>query len=185
MQTLNAYLEHVFLALGTLPPLFVRWTLILQLCTHATSRESHFLIVCTFTSVTTPLQHSSQFQFYIFCVFGYLINSIYLTRPWGQEQYMVNISIGISKNRHSTNDFGKMLNRNYFFLFLFFPLLFFSPLFSFFKPVLQHMEVHWPGVESELQLQAYTTATARSLTHWVRPGTEPTSSQILCGFSTY
>ena len=68
--------------------------------------------------------------------------------------------------------------------------------FSFLQPHMQHMEVPGPGVESELQLQVYTTATAmpdpspvcnlhcnlrqhRSLTHWARPGIEPTSSQTL------
>ena len=62
-----------------------------------------------------------------------------------------------------------------------------------------HMEVPGPGVESELQLQDYTTATvmwdlscicdlaavcgnARSLIHWVRPRIKPTFSQTLCWF---
>ena len=59
------------------------------------------------------------------------------------------------------------------------------------------MEVPRLGVESELQLLAYTTATATampdpsytaahgnagSLTHWVRPGIEPSSSWILFRF---
>ena len=40
------------------------------------------------------------------------------------------------------------------------------------------------GVESELQLSAYTTAHSNtgSLTHWARPGIEPTFSWILLGF---
>ena len=59
------------------------------------------------------------------------------------------------------------------------------------------MEIPGLGVESELQLQAYTTAmatldpscvcdqhcslhVARSLTHWTRPGIEPVSSQRQC-----
>ena len=64
------------------------------------------------------------------------------------------------------------------------------------------MEVPRLRVESELQLQVYTTATAtrdlsrvcdlyaaahgkvRSLTHWGRPGIEPTSSWVLVGFMT-
>ena len=46
------------------------------------------------------------------------------------------------------------------------------------------MEVPRLGVESELQLLAYTTAhcNARSLTHWARPGIKPESSWILVGF---
>ena len=64
----------------------------------------------------------------------------------------------------------------------------------------QHMEVLSLGVESELQLPAYATATAtqdpshicdlyhssrcESLTHWARPGIEPESSWILVGFVT-
>ena len=65
----------------------------------------------------------------------------------------------------------------------------------------QHMEVPRLGVESELQLLAYATATAtgsraasanytaadgnaRSLTHWARPGMEPASSWILVRFVT-
>ena len=64
-----------------------------------------------------------------------------------------------------------------------------------------HMEVPKLGVESELQLPAYTTATAtpdlshicklhcssgntRSLTHWLRLGIKPTSSWILVRFIT-
>ena len=40
------------------------------------------------------------------------------------------------------------------------------------------------GVESELQLLTYTTApcNAGSLTHWMTPGIEPSSSWILVGF---
>ena len=61
------------------------------------------------------------------------------------------------------------------------------------------MEVPRLGVELELQLPAYTTATATrdlshvcdysiahgnagSLIHWVRPGIDPESSWILFGF---
>ena len=64
-----------------------------------------------------------------------------------------------------------------------------------------HMEVPRPGVELELQLPAYTTATphripatsatyttahdnTRSLTHWARPGIQLSSSWILVGFIT-
>ena len=66
---------------------------------------------------------------------------------------------------------------------------------------LQHMEVPRLGVESELQLLAYTTTIAtqdlsyvcdlyhssrqcQSLTHWARPGIEPMSSWILARFVT-
>ena len=65
----------------------------------------------------------------------------------------------------------------------------------------QNMEVPRLGVKSELQLPAYTTATAiqdwshgydlhcsscqcRILTHWAGPGIEPTSSWTLVGFIT-
>ena len=76
-------------------------------------------------------------------------------------------------------------------------MLFFS--FLFLGLHLWHMEVPRPGVKSELQLLAYTTATqdlshicnlhhssgnTRSLTHWARLGIEPTSSWILSGFIT-
>ena len=59
------------------------------------------------------------------------------------------------------------------------------------------MEVPRLGAELQLQLLVYTTATwdlsyvcehttahgnVRSLTHWIRPGIEPTSSWILAGF---
>ena len=72
--------------------------------------------------------------------------------------------------------------------------------FSFFLgPHPQHMEVPRLGMEAELQLPAYTIATAmpepsqsatyttshgntRSLTHWVRPGIKPAFSGILVGF---
>ena len=73
----------------------------------------------------------------------------------------------------------------------------FDLFFFFLQLRLQHVEVSWLGVESELQLQANTTATstldlswlcdlctacsnARSSTHQTRPGSEPTSSQTLC-----
>ena len=71
-------------------------------------------------------------------------------------------------------------------------------LFIFLWPVWQHMEVHGPGVKLELQLYptpqpqphqnqaasvTYITAcgNARSLTHWMRPSFEPTSSQRQLG----
>ena len=46
------------------------------------------------------------------------------------------------------------------------------------------MEVPRLGVKSELQLPTYTTAhgNTRSLTHWARPGIEPTTSWFLVGF---
>ena len=55
-----------------------------------------------------------------------------------------------------------------------------------FRAHLQHMEVPRLGVEPELQLPAYATAhvNARSLTHCVRPGVEPTSSWIPVRFVT-
>ena len=64
---------------------------------------------------------------------------------------------------------------------------------------LWHMQVPRLGVELELQLPAYRTATSNtrsepadtaaqgnvgSLTHWVRPGIEPESSWILVWFLT-
>ena len=50
----------------------------------------------------------------------------------------------------------------------------------------QHIKVPRLGVKLELQLLSYTTAhgNARSLTHWARPGVEPTSSWILVGFTS-
>ena len=77
-------------------------------------------------------------------------------------------------------------------------------LFSFFcflGPYLWHIEVpglgsnrscsHWPTAQpQQCQIWAassnYNTAhsNARSLTHWERPGVEPTSSWILVGFVT-
>ena len=74
-----------------------------------------------------------------------------------------------------------------------------SSFLFFFTMHLQHMGVLRLGVKSELELLAYTTATATqdpshicglhnsswqhwSLTHWVRPGIEPTSSWILVRF---
>jgi len=49
---------------------------------------------------------------------------------------------------------------------------------------LQHTEVPRLGVQSELQLPAYTTAhsNAVSLTHWARPGMELRTSWLLVGF---
>ena len=80
-----------------------------------------------------------------------------------------------------------------------FLLLFCLFFFLFLRPNPQHMEVPRLGVMSELQLPAYTTATATldlswvctytiahdnagSPTHWARPGIEPASSWILFGF---
>ena len=70
----------------------------------------------------------------------------------------------------------------HFFFFFFFLLLH-----------LRHMQISGQGITLELQLQAYPTApatlglssihdrcNARSLTHWARPGTEPTSSRTRC-----
>ena len=71
--------------------------------------------------------------------------------------------------------------------------------FFFLGPHLQHTEVSRLGVQSELQLLAYTTATAmldmsatystihgkaRFLTNWVGLEIEPASSWILFGFIT-
>ena len=79
------------------------------------------------------------------------------------------------------------------------PFLFiFYIFFCFLQPHLWHMEVPRLGVESELQLPAYATATRSelcltyttahgntgSLTHWVRPGIRPASSWTLVGFVT-
>ena len=80
-------------------------------------------------------------------------------------------------------------------------LLFFL-FFFLLGPPLQHMEVPRLGVELELQLPAYTTATAYeiwvasvthtaahgnagSLAHWAGPGIEPASSWILVRFLTH
>ena len=83
------------------------------------------------------------------------------------------------------------------------PVIQFTHLFTYFCFLglhLQHVEVPRLGIESELQLLAYTTATAmrdlshvwnlchrsfaRSLTHWARPGIEPSASLILVGIVT-
>ena len=55
---------------------------------------------------------------------------------------------------------------------------------SLLGPHLRHMEVPRLGVQLELQLPAYTAAhgNAKSLTHWARPGIEPTTSWFLVGF---
>ena len=47
----------------------------------------------------------------------------------------------------------------------------------------KHMEVHRLGVESELQLPAYTTVhnNAGSLTHWAMPGIKSEISWFLIG----
>ena len=90
-------------------------------------------------------------------------------------------------------DYPGELNLITSFLFLFF--------FFFLGPHPWHMEVPRPGVESELQHQTtpqpqphqipahlwptlQLVATAGSLTHWERPGIEPTSSWILIRFLT-
>ena len=69
--------------------------------------------------------------------------------------------------------------------------------FFFLQLYLQHVQVPRLGVESKLQLPAYTIATAtldlshiwtyatvhgnaRSLTYWARPGIKTASSQTLC-----
>jgi len=103
---------------------------------------------------------------------------------------------------NNSND-GRFFNRNhrvqrevaqYFYLF---KKTFFFFFFSRLYP--PHMEVPRLGVESELQLPAYTTATQHqigaasaacttahsntgSLTHWARSEIKPTSSWILVGF---
>ena len=66
------------------------------------------------------------------------------------------------------------------FFFSFF-LFFFFFCFLFFRAACAAHEVPRLGVKS-----THTTArgNARSLTHWVRPGSEPTSSWILGGFAT-
>ena len=79
--------------------------------------------------------------------------------------------------------------------FPFFFFFFFFLSFVFFGPHLQHMEVPWLGVESELQLPAYATATATpdpsrvcDLHHsWqqhqiLNPGIDPETSWFLVGF---
>ena len=57
---------------------------------------------------------------------------------------------------------------------------FFWSFFVFFRPHLKHREVLRLGVEWELQLLAYTTGHGNvgSVTHWSRPGIEPTTSQF-------
>ena len=69
----------------------------------------------------------------------------------------------------------------YFILFYF--------IFVFLGPHLWHMEVSGLGLESELQLLAYTTlqpipqlGNAGSLTHWASPGIKPACSWILVWF---
>ena len=75
--------------------------------------------------------------------------------------------------------------------------------FCFLGLHLQHLEVPGLGVESKLQLPAYTTATsmqdpslifdlhttvhgnARSLTHWARPGIKPCVLMDTVGFLTH
>ena len=61
---------------------------------------------------------------------------------------------------------------------------FFSSFFLFLGLHLLHMEIPRLVVKLELQLLAYSTATAMPdpLTHWLRPGIEPASSWILVGF---
>ena len=66
-----------------------------------------------------------------------------------------------------------------------------TPFYFVFRAQPWHMEVPGLGVESKLQLPAYSTATAayttassnaRSLTHQARLGIKPASSWILIGF---
>ena len=66
----------------------------------------------------------------------------------------------------------------FYFIYLFFGL------FVFLGPHPWHMEVPKLEVHSKLSLPTYTTAhsNAGSLTHWARPGIEPTSSWMLVGF---
>ena len=56
----------------------------------------------------------------------------------------------------------------------------------FWGPHMWHMEVPRLGAQPELQLPAHTTAHGhtRSLTHWFRPGIEPSSSWMPVGFVT-
>ena len=85
---------------------------------------------------------------------------------------------------------------------LFSPFSFFFFFFIFLGPHLQHVEILRLGVKSELQLKAtpqpqqpwiqatsvtYTTAqgNAGSLTHWARPGIEPTTSWFLVIFGNH
>ena len=87
-----------------------------------------------------------------------------------------------------------------FFLFVF--LFFFFLVFCLFRAALVAQKVPRLGIKSELELPAYTTATAmegiraafatyttahsstRSLTHWTRPGVKSMFSWILVGFMT-
>ena len=80
--------------------------------------------------------------------------------------------------------FSRLSKRVCLFSFLFF---FFFCLFVFLGLYLQPMEVLRLGVESELQLPAYTTAHSNvgSLTHWARPGIEPTSLWMLVRFANH
>ena len=80
------------------------------------------------------------------------------------------------------------------FIYLILIFFFFFFFFFFLGPYLEHTEVPRLRVELELQLLAYTIATAvtytaahsntRSLTHWERPGIQPVSSWIPVGFVT-
>ena len=84
------------------------------------------------------------------------------------------------------------LSIKFWFLFFPFPNVMFELLSSincslFLGPHLQHMEVPKLGDDLELQLSTYTTAhsNAGSLTHWVGPGIEPSSSRILVMLITH
>ena len=68
-----------------------------------------------------------------------------------------------------------------------FPSFSFFFFFGFLGSYPWHMEVSRLGVESELQLPAYTTPTANagSLTHWAKPGIKLESWWILVGFVTH
>ena len=101
------------------------------------------------------------------------------------KQYLIEILICISM---------LVSDIEHLFMYLFF--------FSFLGQHLWHKEFPRLGVELEMKLPAYATATAtwdlshiydldtacsntRSLTHWERAGIEPTSSWTLVGFLTH
>ena len=64
--------------------------------------------------------------------------------------------------------------------------LFFWSFLPFLGPLSQHMEVPRQGVESELQLPAYTTATAAWDLSWIQAVSPPyTTARGNAGFSTY
>ena len=77
--------------------------------------------------------------------------------------------------------------RRIFFFFLSLSLSLFFFFFSAFLGHLQHKEVPRLEVTLELQLPAYTTATAMldTLVHWARPGIKPIFSWIPVRFLTH